>query len=383
MAVMSLCLVLPGHAQDSSQPTAVTQPPAQNPAPTLAPAPAPDEELAFFRGTDISGFVDVYYNFNSIRPAGDTQLRNFDNKSNQFGLNLVQLAFEKKPDAQQRTGFRLDLNAGPATDLIHASEPGGAETYKYIQQAYVSYLAPVGKGLQVDFGIFVTPHGAEVIYSRDNWNYSRSLLFALAIPYYHAGLRTSYSINDKVSFSLFLVNGWNNVAENNSGKTGGVQMTVKPTGKLSLTQSWMGGPEQAGNNHDRRHLLDTLVTYNLHPKLSLMANYDYGMDRIAGQHVHWQGIAVYARLSPSPRIILTPRYEYLADQNGFMTGTSQKVQEFTLTGEHSFSRWLTGKAEYRRDQAGVPYFLAGDNTLRKSQSTIGFGMIFAFDTKWK
>jgi hypothetical protein len=29
----------------------------------------------------------------------------------------------------------------------------------------------------------VTPLGAEMIETKDNWNYSRSLLFALAIPY--------------------------------------------------------------------------------------------------------------------------------------------------------------------------------------------------------
>ena len=31
--------------------------------------------------------------------------------------------------------------------------------------------------------------GAEVIETHSNWNYSRSLLFAWAIPYYHMGLR--------------------------------------------------------------------------------------------------------------------------------------------------------------------------------------------------
>jgi len=33
----------------------------------------------------------------------------------------------------------------------------------------------------------VTPAGAEVVESKDNWNYSRGLLFAWAIPYFHFG----------------------------------------------------------------------------------------------------------------------------------------------------------------------------------------------------
>ena len=40
---------------------------------------------------------------------------------------------------------------------------------------------PVGRGLTLDVGKFVTQHGAEVIESKDNWNYSRSFMFALAI----------------------------------------------------------------------------------------------------------------------------------------------------------------------------------------------------------
>ena len=98
-------------------------------------------------------------------------------------------------------------------------EPGGTNYLKYVQQAYVSYLVPAGKGLTVDFGKFVTWNGAEVIESKDNWNYSRSLLFALAIPYYHMGARVGYAVNDKVSVTGFLVNGWNSVKDNNDAKT--------------------------------------------------------------------------------------------------------------------------------------------------------------------
>ena len=59
-------------------------------------------------------------------------------------------------------------------------------------------LAPIGTGLQFDFGKFVSPLGNEVIETKDNWNYSRSLLFTLAVPYYHMGMRAIYSPSDKV-----------------------------------------------------------------------------------------------------------------------------------------------------------------------------------------
>src|SRR5205823_5799467 len=147
--------------------------------------------------------------------------------------------------------------------IVAGFEPGGTTLYQNIQQAYVSYLAPAGSGgLQLDFGKFVTPAGFEVIETKDNWNYSRSLLFALAIPYYHMGMRAAYSPNDKVTVTGFLLNGWNNVVDNNTGKTGGVSLMLKPTGSVSVIENYLVGPEANGSNDDIRQISDTVVTYN-------------------------------------------------------------------------------------------------------------------------
>ena len=52
-------------------------------------------------------------------------------------------------------------------------------------------------------------------------------------------MRVGYSFNDKVSLTGYLVNGWNDVKDNNKDKTVGASLTVKPTGK----------------DHDHRQLL--------------------------------------------------------------------------------------------------------------------------------
>ena len=72
--------------------------------------------------------------------------------------------------------------------MIHAAETAPS-VFRNIEQAYISFKPAQAKGLQLDFGKFVTAAGAEVIETKDNWNYSRSLLFSWAIPYYHFGLR--------------------------------------------------------------------------------------------------------------------------------------------------------------------------------------------------
>ena len=70
-----------------------------------------------------------------------------------------------------------------------------------------------------------------MIESKDNFNYSRGLLFALAIPYYHMGARVGYAVSDKVSVTGYLVNGWNNVKDNNDAKTVGASLAIKPTAR--------------------------------------------------------------------------------------------------------------------------------------------------------
>ncbi|HEU4388446.1 MAG TPA: porin, partial [Blastocatellia bacterium] len=267
----------------------------------------------------------------------------------------------------------------PATEIVHSLEPGGADIFRNIEQAYLSIGTK--SGWQFDFGKFVTQHGAEVIETKDNWNYSRSLLFALAIPYYHFGVRATYPVNDQFTFTAFLVNGWNNVVDNNSGKTIGLQALWKPTKKLTIVQNYMGGPEQFNNNGDWRHLSDTLVTYNATDKFSLMGNYDYGSDRVNGDRIHWQGVAVYARGQLNDWFAVSPRFEWYDDADGFTTGLKQEVKDFTFTTEQKIHKGVISRFEYRRDFSDEPFFLKRGDQLVKAQSTFTFGIIYAFSSK--
>ncbi|HEV8130133.1 MAG TPA: porin [Acidobacteriota bacterium] len=358
--------------------------PAAGPVSAATPAPKPDQDagfLSFFRSTELSGFVDGYYGYNFNKATGDAPLRNFDTKHNQFSLNLAEIALEKKPTTDHRLGFRMDLDYGPATEIVHSSEPGGTGIYRNFQQGYLSYLAPVGKGLQIDVGKFVTQHGAEVIETKDNWNYSRSLLFALAIPYYHMGARASYTFNDKFAFAGYLVNGWNNVVDNNTGKTVGLQAVIKPNAKWSITQNYMFGPEQLKDNDDWRHLWDTTVTYTLNPQLSLMGNYDYGMDRVSSARVHWQGFAGYARYQANKVWAVSPRFEWYDDHDGLTTGLRQIVKEFTLTSEQKVANGLFTRLEFRRDFSDKGFFPKSLDRLVKAQSTVTLGIFYAFSSR--
>jgi hypothetical protein len=349
-----LCVVAPRNAAAQAAP-----------APPASPAPAPS--------TEIGGLVDTYYDFYSTKPEGNAPYRNFDTKHNQFALSMAEAWLSKTPTSDSPIGFKLKLSFGPAlSEYIHAAEPG-ATSLQDIQEAYVSYLA--GK-TQFDGGIFVTPAGAEVIEAKDNYNYSRSLLFALAIPYYHSGVRLTYSPSDKLTLMGGLVNGWNNVVENNTGKTVLASVTIKPTTALSFVENYIVGPETP-KNATWRNLSDTVLTYNATSKLSLMANYDYGKDDSS----HWQGIAAYLKYQASKAVAFSPRFEYYDDPQGFTTGAAQKLKEFTATLELKAADNLMWRIEYRGDFSDVSVFTDDTGGTHTRQNSIGFGLLYSFTGK--
>jgi hypothetical protein len=318
---------------------------------------------------------------------------------------------DKAPDPmgglEGRTGYHVSLGFGDAMNIVNSSDPanGGLGTGRfgggfaqYLKEGYFSYLAPVGKGLQVDVGKFVTPMGAEVIESKDNWNYSRGLLFTYAIPFYHFGARAKYTFNDKYNVTGFVVNGWNNIVDNNSGKTYGFSFVGNPTKKVSYTINYLAGPETTPTGIFAppvdaedfwRQTWDAVVTYNPTAKLSLMANFDYGRgDRttpiLTVSPVYWTGGALYAKYALTANDYVAARYEYFEDHDGFMTGTTiprLHFNEITATYQHTLASHLLSRFEYRRDMSQFPvYELSTFGSPAKHQDTVSLGLIFLFSS---
>jgi hypothetical protein len=354
---------------------------AQTPPASAPPAPAAAAPAA---STEIGALVDAYYDYYSTKPTGNAPFRNFDTLHNQFAFSMAEVWLTKAPTADSRVGFKLKLNFGPATsNFIHSTEPGGTP-YQNIQEAYASYLAPAGKGLQLDAGVFVTPAGAEVIEAKDNMNYSRGLLFSLAIPYYHSGVRATYTVNDKVTLMGGVVNGWNNIVENNSGKTGMGAVTFKPTSMLTLVENYLVGPEQPDTTDTVkrvRNLSDTIVTYTPTSALTLTANYDYAHDTVGTAGVHWQGIAGYLKYQATKYLAVSPRFEIYDDASGVTTGTVQKLKEFTGTLELKAADSFLWRIEYRGDWSDKTPFTGSDGKPTGNQQSIGFGVLYSFSGK--
>jgi len=379
----------------ATTPAAAT-PEAAAPA-AAAPAAAPNPLAGItsvLGGVNMTGLADVYYGYNANHPAGGTVTEPFSFRNDRFGLNLIELQLDKPVDKTTPLGFRVTLGFGDAMNAINNASPndGSNTATQYLKEGYLSYMAPIGKGLQFDFGKFVTPAGAEVLETNQNWNYSRSLLFYYAIPYYHFGARAKYTFNDKWSITGYATNGWNNIASSNSGKTGGASIAWNATKKLTLTETYLagpGGPGFNGSNGAWNHLSDTVLAYNPTAKLSLQGNIDYDRqeDFVATKKAaDYTGIAAYIKYAVSPKVAVAGRYEYFNDHDGLATyGVAgpliphNHLNEVTGTIERRLAGHLLSRLEVRHDDSNQNFFQRGLPTFVKGQTTVDAGLVFVLE----
>ena len=372
------CSCTAGAQSQSSPPESTT--------PSASPAPAPASAPVWSLGSlDFSGYLDGYYSYNANRPSNAANgqindLYNFNDKTDQFNLSAAKFTINHDADP---IGAHVDILFGRTNALIHSATE--KTTNDYIEQAYISAKPNKVHGAEFDFGQFVTSAGAEVIEAKDDWNYSRSLLFAYAIPYYHFGLRTSVPVTKTWTAGAQLVNGWNNVVDNNGGVTIGLtSLLTKP--KYGWALNYYTGPENTDTQKGYRNLIDTTVTLTPTSKVSAYINYDYGQNRAsdtaggATTSLHWQGVAAAARGQVTGKSALAARYEYYVDQ-GFETGVAQDLQEFTATYEYKWLAGLLARAEFRRDWSNQPYFHKGDTGMVDAQTTATVGLIAFFGPK--
>ncbi|MCE0497587.1 MAG: porin [Methylacidiphilales bacterium] len=352
------------------------------------------------KGITLSGYVDVSYTnqFGGRGTAFTNQqayLHEFDVNNDSFNLNAVKIALEKALPSQNvwAAGFRVDTMFGQDANILSQSDPvlsfnkgnnySGEGDYAsntigsgvYIEQALVKVNIPVGNGLQIYFGKFVTLLGYEVIESPANPNFSRGLLFTNAIPLTNTGIYADYKFNSTFEAKLGIVDGWNQSDSTPNQFTtygngradaaddypfGGKALTGQlvinaPGGNANITQSFIYSPSGETDNNTFNNTGAGSFPYeaadngpvavydiwgNWNPTfvkdsaLTLGFNVDFGYNGASGypasyQNVPsggegptdlgtghgdsntWYGVALYTQYKVSKLLTLAARGEYL------------------------------------------------------------------------
>lgn len=369
--------------------------------------------LAWWQGTTLNLTVDGYYGYNFNQPVGRVNLlRAYDVSSNSFSLNQAAIILERAADlsAGRRFGARLDLMYGQATETLQGSAANELrpQAYRPVFQAYGTYIFPLGSGLTVDFGKWASSLGVENNYNKDQINYSRSYWFDF-LPFYHMGFRTSYNLTQKVNVAYWLVNGAQQTEDFNGFKSQAFIFTLKPASTVSWNLNYYFGQEQPDvvpvlnpgfptgatqpglpttpvipTPNGREHIFDTYVTWNAAPKLTLVAEADYVINRVfsSSAPAHVSGGAAYARYQLTPKFAVAGRAEYLSDRGGLFSGVNQALKETTLTTEYKFGDGFLTRFEWRRDFSNQPFFRTQTpGVLSKEQNTLELGLVWWWGQK--
>jgi len=352
---------------------------------TATPAPA---------ATPITwnAFIDVYYTRNFNDPSNrQNGFRNFDIYENQVTLGLADLTIQKQA---QPVGFKVELGLGTTSDWVNTAQSTFgtvSPSLANVMQAYGTVIVPIGAGLTIDAGKFVTHMGNEVIVSQSNWNYSRSYLFAFAIPYYHTGVRLTYPVASNFSATLHILDGWNSVIDNNKFLSLGGTLNYSPDSTTNIVFNGMWGHENiTAIENGARDVYDFIVTQQLSDAFQVAVNVDYGQAGTTRGLALWKGVALYGRYALTSKCALAARGEVYYDPSfgGYTTGAGFRkatFQEYTLTYEYHPYDPLLIRIEGRDDFANGKTFVsasspaeAGYPPTKSSQPTLTVGVVTSF-----
>src|SRR5262249_31244796 len=119
----------------------------------------------------------------------------------------------------------------------------GADTLRHFGPTDVSYLAPIGKGLTVQSGIFSSLIGYDSLYAKDNFTYTRPW-GADYTPYLMLGVNASYPFTARLTATLAAVNGYWHLADANDAPSLVGQVGYKANDRVSIKETVLSGSHQ-------------------------------------------------------------------------------------------------------------------------------------------
>lgn len=346
-------------------------------------------------GIGISGYFDTGWTFSTNHPRKPDSIsgRYFDKDQNDLVFNGFNITLEK-PEKDWGVGFKVVGDFGRTAELLREATLWNKKLQKQpsaeLREVFLTTTIPIGEGLQIKAGKFVTLMGTEVIPAPGSYNpnISRSFLFNFAIPFTHLGALFSYPVLKTLTIMGGPVTGWDNPHDNNSSPSFHGGFTFTPGEVFSLMTSVMLGPEQRHNTNRNRFTLGNVATIKPITDLTIFLEYTYGHEEKVTASLRngtWQGVAAIASYDWTERFNTALRAEWFNDRDGARLGgdfagthANVAVSEMTLTGAYKFTKMLLGRAEVRQDWSDEKFFKRGSSNADKNQTTLALQLIYQY-----
>ncbi len=304
----------------------------------------------FLTVVDFSGWVATSYNHRLLDNHDQNQNTSFalHPDANTFALDQVWFEIDKAPSEESRAGFHVDLNWGKANNNLSGENDN-------LYSAYVSYLADVGNGVQVDMGILPTLLGAEVAQQNANFNITRGMVWGLQ-PITHTGVILSTELGGGLSGAFGVVN------DVFSDTSSDVSRSKSYTGQLAYSGDSMmaavsyivGSDTGQGCTDDgisdcNTAILDFLLTADPSDSVSMWVNLDWvSQNGDKTSNTHTVGVAAATRIAINDRAGIAGRIEFVAaDIDGLNEVHNGSL---TVTSDCALTDNLTARAEARWDR---------------------------------
>ena len=319
----------------------------------------------------ISGFVDVYYQYNFNDNAAQTT--SFASEHNSFELGMANIVFAKDFD---KVGFVADLAFGPRANDANGT---GGFTTDIIKQLFVTY-SPTD-AVTLTAGNFSTHVGYELIDAPGNFNYSTSYMFSNG-PFYHTGLKADFALGDNFGAMVGIFNDTDSKSDVGgvTGKQFGAQLSYSDD-KAGIYLNFLGGNEDIGDTSsiiEVGNQIDLTATYQATDELLVGINVTDKFYALEAGSESWFGAALYLNYSISDAFALGLRGEYFDDANGLAYGVDDlSFMEYTLSANLTQGN-LTFVPELRIDVASDDFFVDADGAATGISPTFILGAYYAF-----
>jgi len=343
------------------------------------------------------GFVDVAYPFDFNQPPNKVfRSRGTAWHTNDFYLNMSGAYVKKSASEPDDWGAELLVHTGKDDEVFgfSATAPNiaGDEWLRHVGLANIIYVAPAGKGLTLQGGIFPSLIGYDSLYAKDNFNYTRPW-GADFTPYLMLGVNASYAFTEKFTTTAYVVNGYWHLAHANGVPSSGVQLAYRLTPEITLKETVLAGPHQLNTALEFwRFLSDTIVERRA-DRVVMAAEYQVSSEQVDEAEpfrAWWMAAQLPIRWTPQPRWNLAVRPEVAWDSHGRWTLAEQTVKALTSTVEYRVPyNWANTlvRVEHRVDNSRGPqggFFddhdvRPGVAALTPTQHLLIVGLIFTFD----
>jgi len=382
-------LAAPGilRAQSGASPP----PPADTAAKKPDPPPPPVNHLeTALAGFKLTGFAVGSYAYSGHSVGGTTIVgRLYDRQQNTFTLNALALVLDKSYDpAKFSAGFHTEVLVGQDASVIQSTGFFSSTTPADVPHLYVTLNVPTasGNGLQFKVGRIPTLLGLEVIETYANPNWSEGNQFIYVENFTATGVSVETKFNDHVDAQLRVINGWDQVVDNNTHKSLMGRVGIYPDALTSLGIVGFWGPEEPTNNTANRYGVEALLWRKL-GNAQVWIQGDYGQEQanaalpVPTQDAKWWALGAWVTNDFSPTLGLALRGDYVSDQNGarssgvsgFSQNTGQKFGSATAT--LNIKAWPSAvvRPELRYDRSTLPAFGG-----KKDQITVALALAYLY-----